>query len=244
MALFKKNRISKEQEKKNEVQRLGSPLITAVNPTAVVSEQFRTLRSNIQFLMVDQTFKSLMFTSATPFEGKSTVSVNVANVFASDGNKVCFVDADLRKPTVHRTFDISNKKGLTTVLTGQAPISEVIQKVPGLSIDVISSGAIPPNPAEMLSSKAMLELIDRLESVYDLVIFDAPPILAVTDAQILSSRIDGTVLVARQFYVKRDQLAKAKDLLEIAHSNLLGVVLNDVEVEGDSSYYYYYRRED
>ncbi|KPB05747.1 CpsD/CapB family tyrosine-protein kinase [Bacillus sp. CHD6a] len=214
-------------------------LISDKLPKSPISEQYRTIRTNIQFSSVDQQLRSIMVTSSGPSEGKSTTASNLAVVNAQQGKKVLFVDADLRKPTAHYTFQQENFRGLTTILTRQTSLSETIQPTRIANLDILTSGPIPPNPAELLSSKAMEDLLAAVYHSYDLVIFDTPPVLAVTDAQILANQCDGTVLVIASGATDKDSAIKAKELLNSAKAKLLGVVLNMKKLK-ESSYYYYY----
>lgn len=214
-------------------------LISDKLPKSPISEQYRTIRTNIQFSFVDQNLRSIMVTSSGPAEGKSTTASNLAVVNAQQGKKVLFVDSDLRKPTAHYTFQQDNYRGLTTVLTRQTTLSETIQQTRIENLDILTSGPIPPNPAELLSSRAMEDLLSATYRIYDLVVFDTPPVLAVTDAQILANQCDGTVLVVASGSTDKDSAIKAKDLLNSAKAKLLGVVLN-MKKHKDSSYYYYY----
>ncbi|MGD6776272.1 CpsD/CapB family tyrosine-protein kinase [Sutcliffiella horikoshii] len=214
-------------------------LISDKLPKSPISEQYRTIRTNIQFSSVDQNLRSIMVTSSGPAEGKSTTASNLAVVNAQQGKKVLFVDSDLRKPTAHYTFQQDNFRGLTTVLTRQTSLSETIQSTRIENLDILTSGPIPPNPAELLSSRAMEDMLAAAYRIYDLVVFDTPPVLAVTDAQILANQCDGTVLVIASGSTDKDSAIKAKDLLNSAKAKLLGVVLN-MKKQSDSSYYYYY----
>lgn len=218
-------------------------LITLHDPRSPISEAFRTLRTNIQFASVDREVRKLMVTSSGPGEGKSTVSANLAITMAQSGKSVLLIDADLRRPTVNHTFSFLNNEGLTTVLSGAAALADVIRTdtdVEGL--DVLTSGPIPPNPAEMLGSKRMMAVIEEAETRYDLVIFDTPPVLAVTDAQVLASQMDGVILVISSSRTQRDEAVKAKQFLEAVHANLLGCVLNNrKQAKGDYYYYYGYK---
>nr|WP_081412780.1 CpsD/CapB family tyrosine-protein kinase [Fictibacillus gelatini] len=204
-----------------------------------ISEQYRTIRTNIQFSSVDGEFKTLMVTSAGPSEGKSTTAANIAVVFAQQGKSVLLVDADLRKPTVHYTFQVSNIFGLTNVLTRQKSLKEAIQPTNVPDLDVLPSGPIPPNPSELLNSKTMDAVLEEMIAEYDYIIFDTPPVLAVTDAQVLSHRCDGTLLVVTSGRTGKDPAVKAKELLQTAGAKIVGVVLNGKEM-GKQSYYYYY----
>ncbi|MGD6991130.1 CpsD/CapB family tyrosine-protein kinase [Sutcliffiella horikoshii] len=214
-------------------------LISDKLPKSPISEQYRTIRTNIQFSSVDQQLRSIMITSSGPSEGKSTTASNLAVVNAQQGKKVLFVDSDLRKPTAHYTFQQENFRGLTTVLTRQSALLDTIQPTRIEYLDILTSGPIPPNPAELLSSRAMEELLAEAYRIYDLVVFDTPPVLAVTDAQILANQCDGTILVVASGTTDKDSAIKAKDLLNSAKAKLLGVVLN-MKKQNESSYYYYY----
>lgn len=204
-----------------------------------VSEQFRTLRTNIQFSAIDSSIRSLMVTSAGPGEGKSTTVANLAVVFAQQEKKVLLIDADMRKPTVHYTFQLHNHLGLTNVLTKQAPLSQALNKTEQDNLFVLTSGPIPPNPAELLGSKAMEEFLEAAYEEFDIILFDTPPIMAVTDGQILSNICDGTILVLSSGKTEVEAAVKSKELLLAANGKLLGAVLNQKKVK-DSQYYYYY----
>lgn len=180
-----------------------------------------------------------MVTSSSPSEGKSTTASNMAVVFAQQGKKVLFIDADLRKPTAHYTFQQNNVKGLTTVLTRQSELLETINPTRIENLDILTSGPIPPNPAELISSKAMEEMLAAAYLQYDMVIFDTPPVLAVTDAQLLANQCDGTVMVVASGSTEKESAQKAKELLESAKAKLLGVVLNGKKKSDGALYYYY-----
>ncbi|MGD6831888.1 CpsD/CapB family tyrosine-protein kinase [Sutcliffiella halmapala] len=229
----------KRNRKQSTVAKTSRHLITDKLPKSPISEQYRTIRTNIQFSLVDQELRSMMVTSSGPSEGKSTTASNLAVVFSQQGKQVLFIDADLRKPTAHYTFQQENFKGLTTVLTKQTELMETIKSTRIANLDILTSGPIPPNPAELLSSRAMEELLTAAYQHYDMIIFDTPPVLAVTDAQVLANQCDGTILVIGSGSTDKDSAVKAKELLESAKAKLLGVVLNRKK-QKDSSYYYYY----
>ena len=207
-------------------------------PKSIVSEAYRTLRTNIQYSSFDKKIETILVTSAEAAEGKSTVSGNLALAFAQNENRVIIVDCDLRKPSVHKNFKVSNLSGLSEVLIGKAELNDVIQKR-NENLDLLTSGKIPPNPSEMLSSSAMTNLIDKLKQEYDYVVLDSAPLGAVTDAQILSTKVDGTILVTRAERTKRDSVLEAKNSLEKVGANILGCVLHSVE-NTKGKYYYYY----
>lgn len=214
-------------------------LITEAHPKSPISEQYRTIRTNIEFSSIDNEIQKLMVTSAGPGEGKSTTVANLAVVFAQQGKKVLLIDTDLRKPTVHYTFRLENIVGITNVLTQQITLEKAVQSSRTMGLDILTCGPIPPNPAELLSSRAMDELIQMALKVYDMVIFDTPPVLAVTDAQVMANKCDGVLLVVNSGKTERDAAVKAKDLLSNAKGKLLGVVLNNKK-EQKGQYYYYY----
>lgn len=213
-------------------------LITHTNPRSPIAEAYRQLRTNIQFSSLDNPIKSLLVTSTSPEEGKSTTLANLAITIAQTGSKVILVDCDLRRPTIHGVFGLNNSAGLTSVIldsTGkQMPFQE--SGVPNLSI--LTSGPLPPNPSELLGSRRMGEVIEQLKTEADYVLFDSPPILAVTDAAVLATRIDGVLLVVNAGKTKRDLALKAKALLTKVNANLLGVVLNNVKFDASLHHYY------
>ena len=214
-------------------------LITKINPKSPISEQYRTIRTNIQFASVENPIRSMIVTSSGPSEGKSTTTANLAIVYAQQGKRVLLIDADLRKPTIHYTFRLDNLRGLSNVLVGERSLEEVVHEsdVPGL--DVVSCGPIPPNPSELLGSKKMRDMLDYAKDQYDIIMLDTPPVLAVTDAQILANFVDGSILVIRSGYTEIEAATKAKEALEPARAKLLGTVLNGREKTA-SNYYYYY----
>lgn len=218
----------------------GVNLITVSLPKSVNTEQFNTIRTNIEFSSIDKERKSLMFTSSMASEGKSTVAANTAVTFARQGKKVLLVDADLRRPTINATFSIQNPVGLTNFLTEKnLNINDAIYRTSIKNLYVMPSGPIPPNPSELIGSKKMSRVVEALDSAFDLVIYDAPPVLSVTDAQILSTKVDGTILVVRENKTEKVLVKQAVRLIQHVNGEILGVVLNDVRGEG-SGYYVYY----
>mgnify|MGYP001473398824 CR=1 FL=1 len=219
-------------------------LISVVNPRSPVSETYRTLRTNIDFAAIDSALQIIMVTSAGPGEGKSTTIANLAVTYSQADRKVVLIDADMRKPTAHKTFQISNRFGLSSVISQQSTLQEVVQSTDIPNLDVITAGPIPPNPAEMLASKRMTDLMEELRTMYDIVLVDTPPLLAVTDAQIAATKSDGVVLVVDQGRVKRQFAQRAIQNLQNVNARILGVVLNNVKRRSnEDAYYYYYSAE-
>lgn len=219
----------------------GQPVITFAEPRSPISESFRSLRTNIQYANVDEPMRTLMVTSPSPGEGKTTVSSNLAVVFAQNGKVVFFADADLRSPSVHKKLEISNNIGLSQlVLNPELPLKGVVQdgKVAGLK--VITCGDLPPNPAELLGSKKMGRVIERLSAESDLVILDMPPVLAVSDPAVLAPAMDGVLLVLRPGKTTLHAARQAIEQLRRVNARLIGVVLNGVKANGNSYSYYYH----
>ncbi|TGB01720.1 CpsD/CapB family tyrosine-protein kinase [Halobacillus salinus] len=228
-----------KRKKKAAIQSQPRILIASDNPKSPIAEQYRTIRTNLQFASVDETLSSMMVTSAGPSEGKSLTTANLAVVFAQQGKKVLLVDADLRKPTIHYTFRLDNTMGLSSYLSSSQHLKTIVQQSSVNNLDLVSSGPVPPNPSELLGSKAMSRFIKESNQIYDMVIFDSPPVLAVTDSQVLSSEVDGTLLVVRSKQTENDAVVKAKELLTQSNANILGAVLNDREIKTNDYYKYY-----
>lgn len=228
----------------NDTMKNGVKLITLANPQSVISEQFRNIRTNINFMNVDREVKTIVFTSAMAGAGKSTVSANVAITMAQAGKKTILIDADLRRPTMHATFNVSNSNGLTTLLTSRSmemDANRVIRKSGVENLSILTAGPIPPNPSELLSSKHMLDLIvEDLKQEYDMVVLDLAPILEAGETQQLTSSLDGTILVVRQAHSQKSAVKRAVELLKLTKSPILGYVMNDVDADGDDGYGYGY----
>lgn len=223
--------------------RTGIQLTTLTAPMSVVTEQVKTIRTNLNYAMVGKPLKTLMITSAIQGEGKSTVGSNLAVEYAKKGLQVLLVDADLRRPTIHQTFAISNQRGVSSWLSGQlTDVNEAIYPVLD-HLFVMPSGPKPPNPAELLASDRMTEFLTVATRKLDLVIVDAPPILPVTDARILAGQVDGTVLVVRQNFVEKVAVRQAVSALKNARAQLLGTILNDVDIKTHGYGYGYYGTE-
>jgi non-specific protein-tyrosine kinase len=221
----------------------GSRQIVAWSRTRVPeSEAYRTLRTNIQFSSVDKPIKALMVTSSSPSEGKSTTAANLAVVLAQTSQRVIIVDTDLRRPVLHKVFGVPNNTGLTTaLLAGEAVDLDLqLQSTEIDTLKVLTSGPIPPNPSELLGSHKMAMLVASLSDHADIVIFDSPPVLAVTDAAVLSSQVDGVLVVVDAGKTKEQALANAVAELQKANANVLGIALNRLDTRRGYNYYYYY----
>jgi capsular exopolysaccharide family len=218
------------------------PVVADANPTSPISEAYRTLRTNLQYAETDRPLQLLMVTSAGPEEGKSTTIMNLAVTYAQMERRTILVDADLRKPTAHFTFGLSNRTGLSHVLSGQADLREVIKesRIPGL--DILTSGPVPPNPSELLGSSRMDDLLGKLREQYDIVLIDTPPVLAVADAQVVASRSDGVLLVVNARTGKRQHAIKARNALQFVQARIVGIALNQTAHRDAGPYYEYVDR--
>ncbi|NLY43116.1 MAG: CpsD/CapB family tyrosine-protein kinase, partial [Clostridiaceae bacterium] len=173
-------------------------------------------------------------------EGKTTTVANLAITFAQSGSKTLLVDCDLRKPKLHRIFGLSNEYGITTILAKRESYNMHLRESSIENLHVLTSGPIPPNPSELLSSNSMKQLLESLRKEYDIMLIDAPPVGTVTDAAILSALVDGTILVAYSGHVEIEALQRARDLLDKVNANIIGVVLNRLAKNAQGNYYYYY----
>ncbi|MEK4079430.1 CpsD/CapB family tyrosine-protein kinase [Solibacillus sp. FSL K6-1126] len=227
------------KKKKSVLQNLqiGRKLVTISETKSHIIEQFRTLRTNIKFSMPDEPLKTILVTSSTPGEGKSTNAANLGVVFAQEDKRVLIIDADMRKPTLHHTFKTFNKVGLSNILARRSALHEAVQETFIVGLDVITSGPIPPNPAELLSSQGLDALLQHVKNDYDIIIIDSPPLLSVTDAQILANKCDGTILILNTGVVDKRAVKKAKALLAASHTKILGIVLNNYKTPKHFNYY-------
>lgn len=215
-----------------------NPLIVHSAPQSPRSESFRTLRTNLQFIEVDDDSRTFVLTSSMPGEGKSTTTANLAMALADGGDTVLLVDADLRKPRVAEFMGLDGGVGLSDVLIGRAQLVDAVQRWADKSLYVLPSGQVPPNPSELLGSKAMATLVGELQAEFDWVLFDAPPLLPVTDAVVLSKHVGGVIMVASAGKTTRSQLESAVRLLETADSSLDGLVMTMVPTRGADAYGY------
>ncbi|MCA1706250.1 MAG: polysaccharide biosynthesis tyrosine autokinase, partial [Actinobacteria bacterium] len=216
-------------------------LISQAAPSSPAAEAYRSLRTSIQFFSVDRAMRTLLVTSPTAGEGKTTTISNLAVVLSRAGERVVVVSCDLRRPRLHDFFGIPNTIGFTSVLLGTAPLSSALQAAPDeTGLSVIPSGPLPPNPSELLSSRRAAETFSVLQANFDTVLLDCPPVLPVTDAAVLSSRVDGTLIVASARSTTSKQLSRAVGLLRQVNSSVVGVVLNNAAPEEAAGYEYYY----
>lgn len=222
------------------LEQLRGPLIVQNEPHSIAAESFRVLRTNMLFASVDKELKILHITSPGPGDGKSYVSSNLSIAFAHAAKRVILIDADLRKPTLHRVFGILNNKGVSTALLGgKVGLQEAIQPttVPGLS--VMTSGPLPPNPSELLTSNRMQEMLAKLSSIFDLVVVDSPPATVVSDSAVLASRSDGVLLVLPADDLGRERVRNALGAMGAVNANVLGVALNRSSSSTLGFYYSY-----
>lgn len=228
------------KKKLTDTKSSPSKLITLTKPSSVISEQFKTIRTNIQFSIFDKEIKTIAVTSDSVGAGKSTIAANLAISFSMQGKKVILIDSDMRKPTIHQFFEFSNQDGLTSLLTDRSiDFKNMVHHTEIENLFILTSGIIPPNPSELLASKRMDELLVELEKEYDLVIFDLPPVMVVTDAQIMASKVDGTIFVIRKDNSTKDKIMQSKTLLQKVNANVIGVILNRKKAEENLDYSYY-----
>lgn len=213
-------------------------MIVEREPKSIAAESYRTLRTNIQYSSFDEDYKVIVVTSSEPGEGKSTTAGNLALSLAQGEKKVILIDCDLRKPSLHKKFKLSNTVGLSDVIVEKASVPNVGYKYNN-NLTILTSGKVPPNPAEMLGSKSMTALIEALKKVFDYVILDTPPVQAVADAQILATKADGVILVIRAEKTKKDSVHNSLGLLKKVKANIIGTVLNGLEANSNNYYYYY-----
>lgn len=201
-------------------------LVSFFHPESIISEQYRTIRANIQFSSLDHQYKTILITSPGYMEGKSLTAANLAISMAQLGKKILLVDADLRKPTIHTIFQLEHSIGLSNVLTGETTVEEAVLQTEVQGLEILTSGTISKHPADLLSSSKLAQLIEVVKKKYDLVLFDSSPILDVTDSRLLANRCEGTVLVIRNGKTKTNEATEAKRLLGLAQATCLGVIFN------------------
>lgn len=221
------------RKKVPSIQQAARKLTVHTDPRSVAAEQYRSIRTNINFSQLEHGLKTVLFTSALKEEGKSTTACNMAIAFAEEGKKVLLVDADMRRPTVHFTFLQSSRTGLSSLFVDKATMAEAIKETQVANLFVLPCGPVPANPAELLGSAKMDSLMWEFKKDYDIVLFDSPPVLSVTDARILANKCDGTVLVMRAGTSEKDNVSKARDILLASKANLLGGVLNNYQMGRD-----------
>lgn len=217
-----------------------SRLISQENPKALVSEAYRVLRTNIGFTNLDNSIRSILVTSVNAQDGKSTVASNLAVVMAQAGHKVILVDCDLRKPMQHKIFRLDNTRGLTTCVSQNLNVEDVAHRVMGENLTVLTSGVLPPMPAELLNFERTRDFLKKLQNKYDYVLLDSPPLIAVADATVLASQVNGVMLVVKAEETRIDLSMQAKEQLIKANARIIGAVLNKVNIKSDSYYSYKY----
>ncbi len=227
-------RARKRRESKN------LQLIWEEGKHSMAAESYRTLRTNIALSQVDDPINTLLVTSCIPREGKSTTAANLGVTFALAEQRVLVVDADLRRPILHRLFGIPNAQGLTHALSDAVEYDQVFTPTKIANLWVVTSGIIPPNPSELLGSNKMRTFLEKAQQQFDMLILDSPPISSLADASVLGSIVDGVLFIVKANMANRDLVSKAKDQLETVGANIIGVVLNDVDVKRDGYYKYYY----
>ena len=216
-------------------------ILSYKEPKSVIAEQYRNIRTSIQYSNLDKKLKTILVTSSTKNEGKTITTTNLAVNFAAiDKKKVLIIDCDLRNPSIHKEFGITNVGGLTDLLIEKNNIENYIKTTEIDNLHVLTAGVIPPNPSEILASKLMKDLLSDLKEIYDYIFIDTPPIGIVMDAGTLANKVDASILVVKSNGVEFKQLEETKRKLDAVNANVIGVVLNAYKVEKDDYYYYSY----
>lgn len=215
--------------------------IVQKNPKSIAAEAYRSLKTNIQYSSFDKEYKTIVITSSNPGEGKSTTSGNLALTLAEGESRVLLVDCDMRKPSMHKNFRVTNTYGIADILLQRKKVMDVAHMY-NKNLSIITAGKVPPNPAEMLGSKAMSAFLEEMKEHFDYIILDTPPVQAVADAQILSTKVDGTIIVVRAGVTKKDDVYDTVNTLKKVNANIIGTVLHAVD-NSKNKYYYYYGEE-
>lgn len=221
--------------------RLSQALVTEAEPRSAAAEAYRTLTANVRFAGLDRPCRTIVVTSATSGEGKTTTAANFSVALSQTNARVCLIDADLRRPAMHRMFALPNTRGLSTALVDGLTPKEVAQPTRFPNLFVIPSGPLPPNPAEAVGSQRMREFLAMLVEEFDTVVLDSPPMVSVSDGMVLSAICDGTIFVVRTGIVPSDVVRRAAAQIGTVKGRILGVVLNSVDMRRDGEYYDYYR---
>ncbi|MBF8436575.1 CpsD/CapB family tyrosine-protein kinase [Halanaerobiaceae bacterium Z-7014] len=224
-----RNLIGKKNVNKQE-------LIYNLNPHSPIVEAYRNLRTNLNYLSPDKELKKISFTSSEPGDGKSLTITNLAISMANNGQKVILIDGDLRRPKVHTQLNVTSFDGVSDILSGKISFDEALRDNEVDNLYVIPSGAIPPNPSELISSQKMSELLDKAAEKADIVLVDAPPV-GISDSAIIGNKVDGTIIVVHSHKTKEEQIKDAKMRLKKSNSNILGTVLNMHPIEENNKYY-------
>lgn len=196
------------------------------NPSSKISEEYRTIRTNLKFSSAGDKYRSLLVTSPNSGEGKSTTVVNLGASFAQQGEKVLIIDANLRMPILHNLFNVDNTIGLSTVLNGRSILETTVMSTGIARLEVLTSGPIPHNPAELLGSTSMNKLLNKVKELYDIVLFDTSPVREVTDTNIIANKCDGVILVLSYGRTEMEEAIETKRILDFSQSNIIGVVIN------------------
>ncbi len=227
--------------KKVDAGKIAERLITHLKPKSPISEAYRALRTQLQYSKTDEPIRTILVSSPGPGEGKSTSVANLAIALAQMGSKVVLADTDLRRPVLHNLFNLSREVGLTNYLVGNEPLAGIVKATEIENLHIITTGILPPNPSEMVGSKRMREFLHEIKQEFEYVLFDSPPMIAVTDALVLAPWVDGVVVVIRSGKTDQDAAMRSFELLQNVHGRALGVLLNDVSSSNMyGSYYYYY----
>jgi protein-tyrosine kinase len=219
----------------------SATLVAHAEPKSPAAEAYRSLRTSIQFAGLDNKCRTILVTSSSPGEGKSTTVANFGVVMAQTGSRVCLIDSDLRRPTLHRIFGLGNGKGLTTALLEGLPFAQMAQPTNVPNLFVLTSGPVPPNPAELVGSNRMRESLEAAVGEFDMVLLDSPPLVSVSDAVALAAFTDGVVLVVQTGKVPHEVIRRATAQIQAVKGRILGVVMNAVNLKRDGYYYDYYR---
>ncbi|MEB7320918.1 polysaccharide biosynthesis tyrosine autokinase [Staphylococcus haemolyticus] len=226
------------------VKKLETPLYAHDKPKSITSEKFRGIRSNIMFSGANEEIKSIIITSEKPAAGKSIISANIAITYAQAGYKTLIIDGDMRKPTQQYSFETANYDGLSNLIIGKSDFDKAISSTRVENLDLLTSGPVPPNPSELIASNRFKNIYSQLMDMYDFILIDTPPVTSVTDAQVFLQIVKDCVMIIDTEKNNKNEIKKAKQLIEQADGHIIGAVLNKTANDKSSNYYNYYGDED